>query len=110
MKMEKLVNVLWRLWWVALFVGVLVMCVSGVARAEIYPTTMMVVGIDEDVITAEDFSGNLWQWVEDVEDIYIGDIVAVMLDDCDTSNIYDDVIIDYNYTGWIECWAWKAGI
>ena len=41
MKMEKLVNVLWRLWWIALLVGVLVLCVSGVARAEIYPTTMM---------------------------------------------------------------------
>lgn len=75
------------------------------AQAETYPTVLMVVDLDEpeDVVIAVDFNGNEWAWTG-IEDIFPGDVVAVVMDDQGTEIIYDDEIIDLRYCGWIEGW------
>lgn len=75
------------------------------AQAETYPAVLMVVDLDEpeDVVIAVDFNGNEWAWTG-IEDIFPGDVVAVVMDDQGTEIIYDDEIIDLRYCGWIEGW------
>lgn len=89
---------------------VLVMVVlfaSMAAKADCYPTILMVVDITGDTVTGEDFCGFLWQWTG-AEDIFEGDMVAAIMDDCDTARIEDDKIIDLCYCGWIKGWEEKA--
>lgn len=75
------------------------------AQAETYPDVLMVVDLDEheDVVIAVDFNGNEWTWTG-IEDLFPGDMVAVVMDDQGTETIYDDEIIDLRYCGWIEGW------
>lgn len=74
------------------------------AIAETYPMTTVVVSLDYDVDTVivEDFNGNLWE-IEGCEDWQLFDICSMIMDDNNTSIIYDDTIITYRYDGWIEC-------
>ena len=78
----------------------------------IYATTMYIYDLevyDMDTTTMDDDSGlitlvdgneNLWEYEEYPEDYYVGDYVAVMLDDNGTpETIYDDIIIDIRATG-----------
>lgn len=109
MKNEKLVNVLWRLWWIALVIGVLVMCVAGVARAEIYALTTVVVSLDydADVVEVESFNGDVWAF-DGCEDWCLFDICSMVMDDNNTTTIYDDIIINCRYNGWFEGWVEKV--
>ena len=90
---------------VALVLCGILMGVMACAQAETYPAVLMVVDLDEheDMVIAVDFNGNEWTWTG-IEDIFPGDMVAVMMDDQDTEIIYDDEIIDLHYCGWIEGW------
>ena len=92
-----------------LAVVVLVMLmVSGMANAEMYPQVMLIVEADreEDIIILEDFNGNQWVW-EGVEDWMVGDVVAVLMDDNNTKDITDDVMMELKYCGWLEGWTDK---
>lgn len=77
-----------------------------------YSTTMAVVEVDEkaNTVTAVDFNGNEWAWFG-VSDYYRGDSAAVTLCDNGTPDwIYDDIIIDTRYSGWIDgAWGWCDG-
>jgi len=90
---------------VALVLCGILMGVVACAQAETYPAALMVVDLDEheDMVIAVDFNGNEWTWTG-IEDIFPGDMIAVVMDDRDTEAIYDDEIIDLRYCGWIEGW------
>ena len=90
---------------VALVLCGILMGVVACAQAETYPAALMVVDLDEheDMVIAVDFNGNEWTWTG-IEDIFPGDMIAVMMDDQGTETIYDDEIIDLRYCGWIEGW------
>jgi len=90
---------------VALVLCGILMGVVACAQAETYPAALMVVDLDEheDMVIAVDFNGNEWTWTG-IEDIFPGDMIAVVMDDQDTEAIYDDEIIDLRYCGWIEGW------
>lgn len=105
MKVEKLVNILWRTWWIVLAICVLVMCISGIARAEQYSLTTVVVSLDydADVVECIDFNGNIWAF-DGCEDWSLFDICSMIMDDMDTDIIYDDCIVNYHCDGWIEGW------
>lgn len=86
--------------------GLLAMCaIVSPAYADecVYPTCGIVVTVDyaKDIIIIEDFTGNQWVW-EGAEDWAKGDIVAMIVGDCDTFSIYDDVILDIRYCGWVD--------
>lgn len=38
----------------------------------------------------------------DPEDLFIGDVLSVVMSDNGTDDIRDDSVIEYRYTGWIE--------
>lgn len=82
---------------VACLCGVCALC----ADADIYAKTAIVYEIDRDadVVVVEDATGNLWEF-EGVEDYEIGDFVSMVMDDNDTTSIYDDVIVVSQYSGY----------
>lgn len=67
-----------------------------------YSKTMAVVELDArvDAVTAVDFSGNEFAWFG-IEDWLTGDTASVLLCDNGTPEIYDDIVIDATYSGWI---------
>lgn len=69
----------------------------------LYPTTMVVTEVDykTDIVTMEDFNGNIWQF-EGTEDWMTGDIVGCIMDSKGTDLIYDDEIVKIRYTGYFE--------
>ena len=69
-----------------------------------YPNAGVVVGLDEenDLVTISTGSGLLYEFYG-IEDLFIGDIVAVTMDDNGTpDSVLDDKIIDSKYAGWPE--------
>lgn len=69
-----------------------------------YPNAGVVVGLDEenDLVTISTGSGLLYEFYG-IEDLFIGDIVAVIMDDNGTpDSVLDDKIIDSKYAGWPE--------
>lgn len=76
-----------------------------VACAETYPQTFVIesINLEQDCIILMDFNGNEWIW-SDVEDYEKGDIIAAIMEDNGTEIIYDDIIINIRYSGYIEGW------
>lgn len=68
-----------------------------------YPLCGIVIEVNyaEDYIAIEDFTGNVWEW-EGAEDWHEGDIAAMIMHDNNTEIIYDDIIMDITYNGWVE--------
>ena len=71
------------------------------ANAEIYPDTFIITGLDyaNDIIILEDANGFIWEY-EGIEDLFIGDMVSVLMDNNNTENITDDIILKLTYSGW----------
>lgn len=65
-----------------------------------YPALLVVneIDIENDLVFFEDSLGNLWA-VEDADDWVVGDLCSAIFWDCNTSDIYDDEIIDLRYEG-----------
>ena len=70
-----------------------------------YPLTTRVVEVDEnaDLVTCEDFNGNLWEF-EGCEDWQKGDICSLLMDSNGTKKIFDDKIMLAQYGGPFEGW------
>ena len=66
-----------------------------------YALTACVVEIDKDadVVTFEDYNGNLWT-LEGVEDWEMGDCASLLMNNQATAQIEDDVIRSAHYEGW----------
>ena len=71
--------------------------------SHVYPLCGIVIEVNhaEDYIAIEDFTGNVWEW-EGAEDWHEGDIAAMIMHDNNTKIIYDDIIMDIAYNGWVE--------
>ena len=84
----------------------LVMC-AMVAHGEerYYALVGIVVELNthENVVYVEDFNGNIWCF-DECEDWAIVDVVGMVMDTMGTENIYDDIIINVTYNGWICLW------
>ena len=93
--------------WLLAAVLTLIFSFSGFAEAEsrkpenLYPTCGQIISIEENLVIVEDLSGNAWTFCGS-EDWAIGDIVAMIMDNMNTSTIYDDEIIDIRYCGYLE--------
>lgn len=75
------------------------------AYASTYPIVFVVAETDEvsDVLVLEDFNGFLWEW-EGIEDFFPGDVVAAIMDDLGTDEVFDDEIVSIRYCGWLDGW------
>lgn len=70
---------------------------------ELYAKSTVVIDVDydDDLVTVQDFFGNVWQFFG-CEDWAEGDICALTMDNNGTSDtIYDDFITNTNYCGWV---------
>lgn len=62
-----------------------------------YATTAVVIEVDNnDLITAEDSNGNVWQFTG--EDWEFDDVCFMLMDSKGTETIYDDVIVKVNHS------------
>lgn len=70
-------------------------------NAEYYSLTACVVEIDRegDIVTAEDSTGNRWQFYG-VEDWQIGDCASLLMWDNGTDLIFDDEVRGTRYNAW----------
>lgn len=69
-------------------------------RHEFYPRVGTVCAFDteNDVVIVEDLVGILWG-IEGIEDLEIGDRIAMVMDDNGTMEVYDDIICTIRYIG-----------
>lgn len=90
---------------VMLVLFILCVCALSPAHAETYALTTVVVSLDydADVVECMDFNGNVWAF-DGCEDWSLFDVCSMTMDDMDTSIIYDDVIINCRYDGWLDGW------
>lgn len=63
-------------------------------------TTVCAINRDTDVVTCEDYNGNLWEFYG-VGDWQVGDNANLLMDTMDTELIYDDEICGATYGAWI---------
>lgn len=83
---------------------------NNVSTMGFYSETMAIINVDYDTDTVEamDFNGNVWSFTG-CEDYYEGDLIAVtMCDNGTTNTIYDDIIIDTKYSGWVSEWGYDT--
>lgn len=65
-------------------------------------TVVVEVNEDDDIVVVEDFNGFLWEF-EGCEDWVVGDICSMVMHNNGTSEtIFDDVILDVRYDGWVD--------
>lgn len=69
--------------------------------SHLYPLTTTVTEIENDTVTVEDSNGNLWSF-DGAEDWEINDSCALIMNDNNTKDICDDVIISTRYQGRME--------
>ena len=70
----------------------------------LYPKFSVVVNVDynNDIVTVKDFNGFLWEFFG-CEDWIENDICSLLMFDNNTSDtIFDDIIVDVRYDGWVE--------
>lgn len=94
--------------------GVIALSVPSWAEVQIpdgiYPTTVKIINISDvmvidDVtvteVTGSDVCGRTYSWYDDADDLFIGDLMAlIMIDEYETpDNVYDDLVIDARYVG-----------
>lgn len=69
--------------------------------SHLYPLSTTVTEINNDTVTVEDSNGNLWSF-NGAEDWEINDSCALIMNDNNTKDIRDDVIISTRYQGRME--------
>ena len=67
-----------------------------------YPLSTVVECVNGNEITAKDFNGNLWTFIDNTEDWIKGDICSLIMHDNYTDIIYDDTIIKAQYSGFVR--------
>lgn len=76
---------------------------SIIISVSCYTTCGIVTSIDDEnnIVEITDFNGEIWVY-EGVEDYLIGDAVSMLMNNNGTENIYDDIIINIRYCGYIN--------
>ena len=89
---------------IIIIIMIFVLCsISNFTFGRTYAMSTIVVNVDyeNDIVTLEDFNGFQWQF-EGCEDWQVNNVCACVMNDNHTPSIFDDVIINTNYCGWIE--------
>jgi len=69
--------------------------------SHLYPLSTTITKINNDTVTVKDSNGNLWSF-DGAEDWEINDSCVLIMDDSNTKDIRDDVIISTRYQGRME--------
>ena len=68
----------------------------------LYPKSTMVTDTEGDKITVVDFNGHYWTFTDTEETWLKGDICSLIMDDNNTEEIYDDIIVKAQYSGFVK--------
>ena len=81
---------------------VTLMILCGVACADTYGLVAVVVRVRDEVVTCQDFFGNLWCFEED-DEWNEGDVVAFVMNDMNTPGVIeDDEITSVTFNGYLS--------
>ena len=77
------------------------------SRSTLYPETGIITeviktDVDTYEVVFEVANGNMFSFYTDDYDLYVGEIISVLMDNNGTEIVYNDKIIDYKYSGTIE--------
>lgn len=76
----------------------LMLATSIIASGFLYPTTMVITSIEDDVVTLETATGFVYQFVG-AEDYAVKDMVSLIMFTNGTPEIMDDMILAARYSG-----------
>lgn len=79
---------------------IMIMILCGIMSANTYTamTTVVDIETDADTVVCEDATGNLWAFYG-AENWQVGDMCNLLMHDCGTADITDDIIIRETYVG-----------
>ena len=71
----------------------------------LYPMTAIITEIleNENTVIIKNYNGQEWTF-KGVEDWIVGDVCALIMDNQNTPEIKDDVIVEVRYSGYFEGW------
>lgn len=90
--------------WIVALMAVLVAIVAPFVYHEkemknLYPATMEVVSIENDLVTVQTSTGIAFQF-EGAQDLVEGDLASIIMDSKGTDIVYDDGIVKVQYAGY----------
>lgn len=68
-------------------------------ESNIYPTTMVVVEATDEYMIFENGNGFRYFVEQPMEDMVVGDFVSVIMEKNGTKEVYDDVVVQWRYSG-----------
>ena len=68
-----------------------------------YPDCGLIIDIEEEcnLVTYQTQNGNIFCFTG-VEDFFVGDLVATIMNDSGTPEVKDDIVVSARYVGWID--------
>ena len=75
---------------------------SDFIAPKFYPLTSLVTEVNGDLITVTCQNGNIFQFEDDREDWVKGDICSMIMTDCGTKNVNDDIVVDVRCSGYVS--------
>ena len=68
-----------------------------------YPDCGLIIDIDEEcnLVTYQTQNGNIFCFTG-IEDFFVGDLVATIMNDSGTPEVKDDIVVSARYVGWID--------
>lgn len=76
---------------------------SPARESQEYPDCGLIIGIEEegDLVTYQTQNGNIFCFTG-IEDFFVGDLVATIMNDSGTPEVADDIVVSVRYVGWID--------
>lgn len=76
---------------------------SPAQESQEYPDCGLIIGIEEegDLVTYQTQNGNIFCFTG-IEDFFVGDLVATIMNDSGTPEVKDDIVVSVRYVGWID--------
>lgn len=68
-----------------------------------YPDCGLIIGFDftADLVIYQTQNGNIFSF-HGIDDFFVGDLVAVIMNDAGTPEVKDDIVVNVRYVGWID--------
>lgn len=72
------------------------------STVEEYADCGLVIEVNDSLITYQTQNGNVFTFLCEDETFYVGDLVATIMCDNGTQEVFDDIVVGSRYVGWID--------